>query len=216
MSQKEAGSIRLAGTLAIAGLLSGLALAGIYQATLPRIERNQAEALRKAVFRVLPGTTKIRTLVLKEGKLVPYTGPEGKKPKGEALYQGLDSAGKLVGTAIPAEGPGFADTIYLLYGFNSEKKIIVGMEVLSSRETPGLGDKIGLDPHFLANFKALEVEPPILAVKPGKKTQPNQVDTISGATISSKAVVKILNGSVERWLPTLGTTEPVAQGGGTP
>jgi electron transport complex protein RnfG len=108
-----------------------------------------------------------------------------------------------VGYAIPADGSGFMDTIKLIYGFDPTRRVIVGMAVLDSRETPGLGDKIITDSEFHENFVALVVEPEIDAVKKGKKTAENQVDCITGATISSEAVVSILNRSTQRWLPVL-------------
>ena len=64
-------------------------------------------------------------------------------------------------------------------------------------------DKIIFDDHFKANFDALAVEPTIEPVKKGKKTSPNHVDCITGATISSEAVVKILNKGNEQWLELL-------------
>ena len=107
----------------------------------------------------------------------------------------------MLGYALTADGPGFQDTIGLLYGYLPDKRVIVGMEVLESRETPGLGDKIYKDADFKANFIELAVDPTIILVKKskGKKSAPNEVDAISGATISSKAVVRILNESVAKW-----------------
>jgi electron transport complex protein RnfG len=77
------------------------------------------------------------------------------------------------------------------------------MEILDSRETPGLGDKIYKDAAFVANFASLSVDPEIVAVKKGNKSAPNQIDAITGATISSKAVVKIINTANALWLPRL-------------
>jgi electron transport complex protein RnfG len=82
------------------------------------------------------------------------------------------------------------------------------MEVLESRETPGLGDKIYKDAVFVGGFSALSVEPEIFAVKKGTKSRPNEIDTITGATISSKAVVRIINEAHAQWsaqLPTPGS-----------
>ena len=78
--------------------------------------------------------------------------------------------------------------------------MIIGMEVLESKETPGLGDKIFKDQDFVANFSALNIDPEIVAVGSGKKTASHEVDSISGATISSKAVVKIINQGNDQWL----------------
>jgi electron transport complex protein RnfG len=189
-------------TLGVAGLCSGIALVGIYLLTLPRIERNRAAALEAAIYRVLQGARSRAAFVLREEKLVPFESEAGRLPKQEAIYAGYDEAGTLVGFAIPAEGPGFQDTIKLLYGYNSGLRRVVGMEVLESRETPGLGDKIIKDAEFVANFRDLAVEPEIVAVKKGR-TRPNEVDAISGATISSKAVVRIINASNGRWLERL-------------
>lgn len=212
MSDKEPSSIRLAGSLGLAGLVSGLVLVGIYLGTLPMIQHNQAEALKAAIFRVLPGTATFKAMRVQGGKLAPDAAAEGQPPApGEIIYAGVDKAGKSVGYAIPANGNGFMDNISLIFGFDDSRKVIVGMEVLESRETPGLGDKIIKDAHFLKNFEALKVEPSIDPVKKGEKTADNQVDCITGATISSKAVVTILNNAMGIWGKSLTSGQ-----GGTP
>jgi electron transport complex protein RnfG len=203
MSKPEASSFRLVATLAATGLLSGLMLVGVYLGTYPRIQRNRAEAIARAVVNVLPGTERHSAFVLREGKLRKHEGPEDEPPPPDAIFAGFDVDGSLVGYAIPSEGPGYMDTIKLIYGFDPARRVIVGMEVLDSRETPGLGDKIIKDDDFRANFEALAVEPTIEPVKKGAKTSPNQVDCITGATISSEAVVKILNKGNEQWLELL-------------
>ena len=108
-----------------------------------------------------------------------------------------------MGWAVPASGPGFQDDIVLIYGFDPKRRAVIGMEVLESRETPGLGDKIAFDEQFRANFKELHIEPELKLVKKGEKTAPNQVDAITGATISCRAVVNILSKSTSEWLPRL-------------
>lgn len=203
MSRGEASPARLVLTLSVAGLCSGLVLVGIYLVTLPRIERNRAEALRAAIFRVLPGTERVEAYVVEDGRLSRFESEEGKLPLGDAVYAGYRGDGSLVGYAVPADGPGFMDTIKLLYGYDPGRGVVVGMQVLESRETPGLGDKIVADPQFHENFKALVVEPSIVPVKRGNKHNPNEVDCITGATISSEAVVSILNKSTQHWLPLL-------------
>lgn len=199
----EPTSFRLTATLGFAGLVSGLVLVGVYLSTLPAIERNQAEALQRAIFKVLPGTEDVTAHVLDGQSLVAHDASMGKPEAAEVVYAGKAKDGTLLGYAVPAEGNGFMDTIKLLYGFDAKRRVVVGMEVLESRETPGLGDKILADPGFHANFKALVVEPSIVAVKKGAKANANEVDCITGATISSKAVVSILNNSFQQWLPRL-------------
>lgn len=206
MSVAEPSSARLVATLAGAGLLSGLALVGLYVGTLPRIQQNRAAALERAILHVLPGAATFEAMEPRGAALEVRTGESVDIVPGEVLYRARDAGGAIVGYAIPADGPGFMDTITLLYGYDPARGHIVGMEVLESRETPGLGDKIIHDPRFLENFTALVVRPTITAVKRGDKTEANQVDCITGATISSKAVVNILNRSVERWSPHLAAT----------
>jgi electron transport complex protein RnfG len=196
-------------TLGISGLLSGLAIVGIFLITQPMIERNRAEALEAAIYRVLEGARTRVAFVIREGKLARFESPDGSLPKEEAVYAGYDEAGALLGFAIPAEGAGFQDTIKLLYGYNVERKRVVGMEVLASLETPGLGDKIIKDAKFVGSFRDLAVEPEIVAVKSGSSGE-NEIDAISGATISSNAVVRIINQSNTRWLDLLADAGDVA------
>jgi len=184
-------SLRLVLTLAIAGLVSGIAIIGIYESTLPTITANKARELRAAVFKVLPGVAQMQEPV---------------------IYGGYDDQGEFVGYAMPAAGPGFQDTIAILYGYKPEQRMVVGMEVLESRETPGLGDKIYKDLEFVAGFSALSIEPEIVAVKKGTKSQPNEIDAITGATISAKAIVRIINETHAAWsgqLPAPGSEPPL-------
>jgi len=204
-------SLRLVLTLAVAGLISGVAIIGIYEATLPTITANKARELREAVFKVLPGVSQMQPLVFRDGALVATAEPSADE---SAVYGGYDDDGRFVGYAIPGAGPGFQDTIGLLYGFDAQRRLILGMEVLESRETPGLGDKIYKDLDFVGNFHELSVDPTIVAVKKGTRSRPNEVDTITGATISSKAVVRIINETHTAWSDKLaapGNEPPLAQ-----
>jgi len=194
-SEKSAGPIRLIITLGLAGLFSGLVLVSVFLATQPLIKRNQEEALEAAIYRVLPGAETRKIFVEEDGKLVETESADG----AEAVYAGYDSNGKLVGYGIPSSGTGFQDTISLIYGYDPYEEKIIGMQVLESRETPGLGDKIIKDQDFLDNFSALEIDPQVEAVASGTKSEANEVDSISGATISSKAVVNIINDGNDKW-----------------
>ena len=204
-------SLRLVLTLAIAGLVSGIAIIGIYESTLPTITANKARELREAVFKVLPGVTQMQALVYRDKQLVVVEQANKDEP---VIYGGYDVQGDFIGYAMPAAGPGFQDTIALLYGYKPAQQIVVGMEILESRETPGLGDKIYKDAEFVGGFSALSIEPEIVAVKKGTKSQPNEIDAITGATISSKAVVRIINETHAAWLaqlPPPGSEPPVSE-----
>jgi electron transport complex protein RnfG len=182
----------------MAGLLSGLAIVGIYEITLPRITANKEAALNRAVFEVVPGSTDMQALRWTGSALEAAPGASGEG----VIYGAYGEDGAFLGYAIPGEGAGFQDNVKILYGYVSAEKKIVGMYVLESRETPGLGDRIFKDPHFVAEFDDLSVEPTVVLVK-GTGTAPNEVDAITGATISSNAVVKIVNATNATWLPRL-------------
>ena len=197
----EPSAARLMITLTLAGLLSGVAIASVHEVTQPRIQWNKAVALRAAVFQVVPGADSMQTCVLSEGRI--HRLGEGSGEGSESIYATFDAQGALLGYAIPANGAGFQDAIGLIFGFNPQTHLIVGMKVLESRETPGLGDKIIKDAHFLENFAALDAASQIALVKKGAKVHANEVDAITGATISSKAIVRILNTSMDTWRDAL-------------
>jgi Na+-translocating ferredoxin:NAD+ oxidoreductase subunit G len=199
----EPGTARLALTLGLVGLLAGIALVATYQVTLPIIERNKAEALRAAVNRVVPGTSRMQRLGLVDGSLVPVAGDQ----PGPSVYAAYTEGGEFRGYALVGEGAGFQDTIRLIYGYDPERRRITGMFVLESRETPGLGDKIFKDPAFVAEFDDLAVEPAITAVK-GHGEAAHEVDAITGATISSQAIVDIINRANALWIELLPRAAP--------
>ena len=87
-------SLRLIMTLAVAGLLSGIAIIGIYESTLPTITANKARELREAVFKVLPGVSKMQALVYREGELVAVASPGKDEP---VIYGGRDEQGEFIG-----------------------------------------------------------------------------------------------------------------------
>ena len=215
MTEQTTPSLRLVLTLAIAGLISGIAIIGIYESTLPTITANKARELREAVFKVLPGVSRMQQLVWRSGELVVS---DDLQKDEQAVYGGYDDNGEFVGYAIPGAGPGFQDTIGLLYGYQPDEDLVLGMEVLESRETPGLGDKIYKDAEFVGSFRALSIEPEIVAVKKGTSSRPNEIDSITGATISSKAVVRIINETHREWaerLPPPGSEPPIDESAGT-
>jgi len=204
------------------GLVCGLLIVTVFVLTGPVIARNEAAALQAAVFQVLPGAVNSRSFALAaDGSLRPAA--DGDDPR-TTVHAGYDAVGELLGIAIPAQGMGYQDVIRVLYGYSPQQEAIVGMRVLASKETPGLGDKIEKDPAFLANFRALDVAlapggqslaHPIDVVKSGAKTSPWQIDGITGATISSKAIGNMLRQSAAYWVPRLYPLQrDLAQGGG--
>lgn len=201
--EKEVSSFKLVLALGIAGLLSGIILVSTFIYTDPLIKANKAAAIQRAIFKVLPECDSFTTLKLEDGKITekvvdPNNNEESDK-EDLVIYAGFNTNKELIGFAIPGSEPGFQDIIATLFGYEGTKKVIIGFEVLESKETPGLGDKIFKDADFQTNFTSLSVEPEIVSVKKGEKQNPNEVESITGATISSKAVVRLLNKTMNTW-----------------
>jgi electron transport complex protein RnfG len=200
--QQQPSSARLVATLGFAGMIAGLVLSGVHQITEPIIARNNQRELEAAVFKVVPGAERMRKLALRDGQLRPAGEIQGDIAAADVIYAAYAPDGSLLGYAIEGEGAGYQDTIRLLYGYDPARNMVIGMEVLESRETPGLGDRIYKDESFTSQFDDLSVEPEIVLTKEGATTD-HEVDAITGATISSAAVVSIINRSNARWLETL-------------
>ena len=190
--------------------LAGLLVVVVFQLTLPIITAKKAEALQNAIYDVVPNALKVVGFRLgNEGELVTISEGDKSQP---FLYAAYSNSGDLAGVAVETSGQGYQETIRVIYGYNLETQKIVGLKVLESKETPGLGDKIEKDLNFVENFKALDVrlddngeklENHIVTVKSGEKTNPWQIDGITGATISSKAIGRILNTSAGQRLPVI-------------
>lgn len=193
---REAGPMRLVATLGLAGFFAGLLLITGFVFTQPVIDANKAEALRMAVYQVLEDCASFEQLGWDGTQL---SIDPGSAKEMAPVYLGRDANGEVIGFAITTEEPGFQDIIRAIYGYDPATDQIIGMEILESKETPGLGDKIFKDAAFRANFTALAVQPEIITAKKGEKTEPNEVEAITGATISSKAVTRLLQKGMEAW-----------------
>jgi len=209
---KEVSTFRLVATLAVAGALAGLLIVLVNLHTKPIIDKYKAEQLKLAVYEVLPGVEHYDTWYLVDGKL-SLTLPAGaKESEYKRIYVGRDKDGNTKGVAISRGESGFQDVIMVIFGLDPQTHKLTGMKILDSKETPGLGDKIYKDEAYVSQFFEGPLTP-LIPVKAGAgKGLPNEVDTITGATISSKAVIGIINHALEEWKPVLdqGIPEPPA------
>jgi len=210
---KEVSTFRLMATLTVAGALAGLLIVMVNQHTKPIIDKYKAEQLQKAVYEVLPGIERYHTYYLLDGALSLLL-PEGaKESEFKRVYIGYDANSQLKGVAVSRGESGFQDVVQVIFGFDPASGKILGMKVLESKETPGLGDKIFKDQAFVDQFFA-GPDTPLVPVKAGAgKGLPGEIDTITGATISSKVVIDIINHGLEEWMPVLqkGIPEEVKQ-----
>jgi len=192
----EVPAVRLIATLASAGAVAGLLIVAVFQWAQPRILAYQAQVLREAVQEVLGGPERYETLFVIDGTLSADLPAGADSMALDRVYRGYAADGEPVGFAIVGAEPGFQDVIRLIFGYDPDTGQILGMKVLESKETPGLGDKIEKDTSFVAGFAGAAA--PIVGVKKGSGTGlPTEVDMVTGATISSRAVIDIINHRLE-------------------
>lgn len=111
------------------------------------------------------------------------------------IYKALDKKGDNIGFAYVATGGGFADKIEIIIAVDANCGKFLGFQVLSANETPGFGDKMKTD-SFRNQFKGAPAGQFSL-IKIGKlETIDNEIVAISGATVTSTAVVNIFNKSI--------------------
>jgi electron transport complex protein RnfG len=169
----------------VAVVSSGL-LAYFAVYTQPYIDKNKKKEIEQAIMEVIPGVKKSEPII-NESKF--------------KIFKGFDEKGEVKGYAVYTIGTGFQDMITLMFGIDKDLKTLFSLKVLDQKETPGLGAKITDDTEFLRFWKNKNIEEGIrLAkhLKEMKELKINEVNAISGATISSRAVVKIINDALNK------------------
>lgn len=208
LARKPSSSFYIIGMLSFVSTICGIVIVLAYLVTLKPIAHNLAVITNQAVGDVIPGGARQVIYALQpSGEIAPVPDVSGKEQR---LYAVYDASDQLLGIAVEAEGPGYGDLIKLMYAYSPEKEAVIGFRLLDAKETPGLGDRIGIDPDFLANFQSLEAKPgdsgllhPMQVVKHGTKSNPWEIDGISGATVSSNAVGRIVNESAQKAIPLI-------------
>ena len=171
-------------------ILSGAILSTWDNITKPAIEAYKLQELQKAIAEVLPQFDAYEEI--KAGDMILYIGI-------------LEDIPEPNGIAFEAVGNGFQGKISIMVGMKNDFSEIFGIKILEQIETPGLGTKIvedpsnKKDPFWWSNqFQGLHTNPEIGVVKNIKPTKPTDIQAITGATISSQAVVNILNAQISQ------------------
>lgn len=156
--------------------ISALILAVVNSFTAPIIEQNDKITQEKAMSSVLPGAVGFEKVdyEVKEGSCV------------REIYSAGDD-----GVAVKAEPNGYGGAITLMIGIDNEFKV-TGVEVISQSETAGLGANCTKDEfkqQFIGKTENIQV------VKNGAAD--NEIDAITSATITSKAVTKGVNEAID-------------------
>lgn len=85
--------------------------------------------------------------------------------------------------AFESSGKGFGGDVGLIVGVDLETDKIVGVGVTTHSETPGVGSRAKSEPGFTGQFAGMATDQPFKVKNDG-----GQIDAISGATITSRAV----------------------------
>lgn len=175
----KSNSILDAWLVIVLALTFGMALAAVHGALSPIISGNQLADTLQQIPSLVPGAE--RGEVENQG--------ENKR------YRAISANGDTVGWVVPRSGSGFADKITVLIGMDADLKQLTGLYVLQQSETPGLGDRIRAE-EFRNRFKGVPTASELVVVK-RPPAAANEIEGVTGATISSKSVVKIVNEAVQ-------------------
>jgi len=118
---------------------------------------------------------------------------EQKEKDGIVYFEGYDKNGETVGYIFPEEAKGYGGTIYMTVGIGTNGKV-TGVEITELSETAGLGMNAKND-WFRDQFKGRSGEIGVAKNNPGE----NQIQALTGATITSKAVTSGVNKALESY-----------------
>ena len=165
-------------------LISAVCLSLVYETTKDRIAEAEAEERLESFRKVFESASDF------EDKEYEYPASDDGIIVTDALFA-RDGEGNELGCVLSVTNPnGYGGDIVISLGFDKNGKI-TGMTVTSMSETAGLGAKCQ-DEVFQAQFSGL-TSFPIAFVKGGGKTAENEIDALSGATVTTKAITGSVN-----------------------
>jgi len=155
--------LKLAVTLGVFCIFSSGLLAYVYELTVPKIEANARASFEGSLREVLPGANTFKNVTAADVQNPLFEGYEGEK---------------LIGLAVQVAPRGYSGNVKMLVGVDPDLRV-KGLKILDQKETPGLGTNI-VKPKFTGQFIGKGKSDPL---EPKK-----DIDAITGATISSRAV----------------------------
>jgi Na+-transporting NADH:ubiquinone oxidoreductase subunit C len=170
-----------------------------------RIQTNQQVKLQRIILSVL-GVRVDKKAPNREVMQAFEKRVETIEVKKKTIYIGYSEDGRsITGYAFPVGGAGFWGPVYGMVSVDPEASSILGIAFYRHSETPGLGARI-TEPWFTTQFTGLPVFPveadkKIFYLKPaGPGKRPNELDAITGATGTSRAVEAFVNRDLDRFL----------------
>jgi len=178
-------SLRMVLVLTVITVISGGGLGIIDSFTRPLIETNKGLALQQTLKDLIPEAEEFREI---EDPAWSDTA---------RVFLGLDQD-RQIGWGFLMSGPGFVDAITLVAATDFNVSKLLGIGILEQKETPGLGAEM-VKPFFLERFPGLSLAREISLVKNvAGNRENNEVQAISAATITSEAVLQIINDNLPR------------------
>ncbi len=164
----------------------GLMLAATNAAWSGKVEQNKINKIKNLMSNLLPDANNFEPVLDVEVDL-----GKGRKATSQ-IFKAFSDKGECTGWSFKVEGSGFADKIELIVAVDAAFEKMAGYNVLYAAETPGFGDKIKQD-FFRSQFGGAPAGGFELSKTGDSKTIDNRIVAISGATVSSTAVVNALN-----------------------
>ena len=178
-------------------LCFGSALASVQLSLGPKIEMNKLNETLDKVPELVLGAARSNELEAKNQKLdieaMIINVDKNNKNISYNVYKTTYN-GKIIGWVAKTKGQGYAGNIELLIGLDSGMESITGLFILDQKETPGLGNKIVTE-KWRKQFINKPTKKQLIVVKDGADAL-NEIDAITGATISSRSVSDILNTAI--------------------
>lgn len=175
MKKIESTFINMLVSLLMVCLVSAGLLAGVYELTKADIALAEKNKQENALKGVLPEFDTIKTDSI----------------NGAPVFKAFKN-GEYVGAATITSDLGFSDQIVVMVGIDNAKNI-VNYEVLSQKETPGLGTKCVDWFKNQINGKSIDTDFKV-------KQDGGDVDAITAATISSRAFLNAVENASETLL----------------
>ncbi len=166
----------------VLGSILTLSLVAINDYTAPLVARNKEIKTKRSIlnsFEIAYTDENIDTVY--DTEITPEEGD------GFIYFKSKDG-----NTAFPFEGPGLWGDILGFIAFYPDMKTIYGVNIMQQEETPGLGSRIGED-EYLKRFTGMVFNPELVLVPEGRRSGDNEIDAITGATMSCEAFVLLLN-----------------------
>ena len=185
--------------LTVITLIAGLALSGVYSMTKDTIDAQKMAANLASFQVVVPEAEKFEANEAMDQAIAELNGGVYGASFGRAYineaYQGLDASGNIVGYVMRVtSSDGFDGDVSMAVGLNADG-VVNGIDFTTLNETPGMGMRVA-DPEFKDQFSGKAVSKFTLN-KAGGSTADDQIDTVSGASTTSGAVVNAVNAALD-------------------